>query len=1061
MAENYYVVLELFLDPPEKDWTKLNEKIDEKKNEWNKKRNRPDGLKFASLCERIETFREELKDEKFRKSQANAARIIKFKELDSLLDQVAVGDCVAPKQVEQLVKRFQNVFSEKTIRDRVQRQKTIAEPKPTTLPPPPKPNDDPTVIQCDSITLKKIRDCLDVLGKSDVYAALGLSRSSSLTTLNDGAQKLIELACNSIRKTSEVSVSGELGGLLKSVFKTENHRKGFDLSWSRFQIEEKLKTTFNLRAADKTVTRENFERSVQDIVQEGASVEYAQWYAYDYYVVKRQCPDPRVIDVLPLEEKTQCPNCFRLNGKDAEICGNCGAKLRVECPKCHTVSFAQNYCPKCGFALGDLENVKNYLKTLQNALAAQNFDEALRAYNAARDVWVDNPKLPNFLLELRDLRARRVFDDVERELNAGRLEDARTAAAKLSFDGGDSPLVARYKNEFERRLQNEKTFMDAINAADACFAQGRYFDAAAQLDAAAKIAPTRPILTEKRNKIASFNQDARKELASICLIQDVELKERRLNELLKRHPDFSEVRRELESIPPCAPSLAEAINKSGEVEICWRESVSQGNVRYRVVRRIQKDSTFFDDVCVCESTEQTSVVDATLGEFIRYQYAVYAIRNRVNSEPRLTNVVVKEGAIRNVRVLPLDGGLEVVWDVSKGFDEIVVERRAKGETRSTQLTPNKTTSRGLRDVGLQNDLEYEYSATLVYRNANDVPQRTAPLRFVGTPSRPLQRVEDWKVNNEQNSCSIRWKKPTKGDVCFLISTKPLESKTFPGTKDDLIKLFGEPAILTRRQTSKDGYESAVVERKSNALTSYITPVTLGENSYVLGESYEVVALGAIQNVRIQRCDSNVYVSWDWTPGVDRVYIQYSEIKEPGGLDDQDCRQFKLTRVDYEHEKAWTIRLPEERSAFAKIYQVALHNGKTLFSSPETLFLKTVYIKYFCEKRDVRPDGFGRFFSKKRFGTFLKIQRDDGQDGLPEIILVRESGRPPLRRDDGDVLARLPATDKPEQELRLDEYFTEQNCDAYFRCYLANTSDRARYALLDPIEADLRLFREED
>ena len=117
-SDNFYLLLELFLDPPEENWAKVEARINEKKNEWNKKRNNPDGLIYQRLSERVEEMRTALSDADRRKSEGKAARTAALRLLD---EQIALraGESIAPEQVDALVKEFKNFFTEKTIRSRV------------------------------------------------------------------------------------------------------------------------------------------------------------------------------------------------------------------------------------------------------------------------------------------------------------------------------------------------------------------------------------------------------------------------------------------------------------------------------------------------------------------------------------------------------------------------------------------------------------------------------------------------------------------------------------------------------------------------------------------------------------------------------------------------------------------------------------------------------------------------------------------------------------------------------------------------------------------------------
>ncbi len=110
--DNFYLLLELFLDPPEEEWAKVEARINEKKEEWNKKRN------CQGLSERVEDMRKTLNDAEERKAQGWAARREKLLQLDEQIKRRS-GETIAPEQVDALVQEFSPFFHEATVRSRV------------------------------------------------------------------------------------------------------------------------------------------------------------------------------------------------------------------------------------------------------------------------------------------------------------------------------------------------------------------------------------------------------------------------------------------------------------------------------------------------------------------------------------------------------------------------------------------------------------------------------------------------------------------------------------------------------------------------------------------------------------------------------------------------------------------------------------------------------------------------------------------------------------------------------------------------------------------------------
>ncbi len=134
-SDNYYLMLECFLDPPELNWPKLEAHIKAKRDEWNKKRNNPNGTIYQRLSERIDEATDALKEQVVRKKQADEARKLKLSELDARIAACSAGGAIAPEQIQLLLDKFSPFFQPGTIRGRIKVPETSEN---VVLPPPKK-----------------------------------------------------------------------------------------------------------------------------------------------------------------------------------------------------------------------------------------------------------------------------------------------------------------------------------------------------------------------------------------------------------------------------------------------------------------------------------------------------------------------------------------------------------------------------------------------------------------------------------------------------------------------------------------------------------------------------------------------------------------------------------------------------------------------------------------------------------------------------------------------------------------------------------------------------------
>jgi hypothetical protein len=1072
-SDNFYLLLELFLDPPEENWAKVEARINEKKNEWNKKRNNPDGLIYQRLSERVEDMRAALGDVERRKSEGAAARDKMLRELD---EQIASrsGETIAPEQVDALVKEFKAFFAETTVRSRVKVPICDAAPIRRVPDPPKKPEDDPAIPSFSSSKLREVKVCLQALGKNTIYDVWGLARTSTLKQLNEAAEEACRKARAISVKTAEISALGTLGGLAKEFFKDEKSKRGFDASWANFQFEEKLKPVFNGRIVQtkengkdvKFVTKDNYERSLREATEAGMTLEAAEWFVYDHYVNKRKCPDPRVCDAAQLfAEKVNCPNCFRQNDKSASRCVECGCALQTKCPKCGVNNALSEFCSNCGFSFGDMANSDFALQQAKEALARRNFDAASLEWNKAKVYWPENPDLSIVAKQLRDVFAQRQYERLEAALAAERLDEALNLRQTLSFDGGTSPLVEELKRCADERLQREKDYLDFLQKIDALQRREEFFTAERLIANAPSNMALRSKLVEKKEELARAIEKIRRELNDATRESDLTLKERKIHALTLRYPDFEEAEKALGSLPPLPPDRLQTRSAAKGIEIAWRPSPSLGAFLYRVERwpnhggESEKASRA---VVVCEATRECSFDDVSAEEFECYVYKVTARRKlgarspEAQSEPAL-----RVGEIRDVEITSESKKLRIKWEISPRVDGIVVYRKDLTRLNEARVLVESVGVAGFIDDGLENERAYEYEACLRYRDVNGALQTTSPQRFTGTPCEKLAPVDDLKVSCSNNRFTLTWTAPKKGDVCFWILPKASGfscGETFCGSQDELCGKLGQNPVVCRiEQRDEQGRTLGTVARKFNGSERCVVlPATTDGVKFTFGREREIYAATQATNIVAQVADDGVYFSWDWPANAVAALVLENSVEPPREENYAKCRRYRVSKAEYDRECAWKRSISSAASYYFKVFMIYCVDGKERLSQGVNFRNRRDYIEYCKVEPRKGKGGLAGLFSKRKTPdeTLLQITATDGNTYIPEICVVRQWYRPPLRRDDGDVVVdSLGPSNDGKLELRLNDYF-EPN--AFYRCYLKNREDAANFALLDPSDEHLRL-----
>lgn len=294
---NYYLLLDLPLDPPVTDRTRLEAVIQNKQTEWKKSILNPSkGLLFMSLVERVpEIKRALLLDDAARDVViADAVRIAKDRAL-SLVGAIAKAGSVSEAQIEAICKRVPQ-FSERSIRQMI--RVPIKESSELSFAIPKKPSD-PLVKPMDAMLMDMIERNLQVIKKKDIYDFLGCTRDSSPEAMSRIADGILSKLYKSPRKSAEVYASEELAGFVKTHFLKPTAKEAYEIALKTYLPRKRLVEIFSLRCISKHIDWASYRLSIDECMEIGMSREEAEYYVYEYYCLRRKCPLPISVDQRP------------------------------------------------------------------------------------------------------------------------------------------------------------------------------------------------------------------------------------------------------------------------------------------------------------------------------------------------------------------------------------------------------------------------------------------------------------------------------------------------------------------------------------------------------------------------------------------------------------------------------------------------------------------------------------------------------------------------------------------------------------------------------------------
>ena len=278
---------------------------------------------------------------------------------------------------------------------------------------PVKPPDTSLPNPINQVQFEDIVKVADQLGANDIYAKpiLDCVDTASIKALNEALEKMTaEINKNPLRP--ENSARKAFRESFKKIFASEETKKAFDSCWTRHRRDTKLKDKFRMMVmkGQRSIAEEDYLHAIKLAKKEGCTQAEAEWEVYYFFCKGQKLPFPLR---KPVEPRQICPICRNDETLDTVICRQCGAPLRVKCPKCTKDCHVSDRHCQCGFAVGSMPLAVKHLDAARQNLAKQDWDAAERDINAALLYWPGNPKA----------------EDLKAQVHAGRQHQAQQADA--------------------------------------------------------------------------------------------------------------------------------------------------------------------------------------------------------------------------------------------------------------------------------------------------------------------------------------------------------------------------------------------------------------------------------------------------------------------------------------------------------------------------------------------------------------------------------------------------------------------------------------------------------
>jgi len=322
--ENFYILLDLSINPPETDAAVIKQTIKKKQAEWSKLRNHPTkGLQAQKNISLIPEIEKVMLDPQLRAEELEAAKNIikqgkesKYPEIDRHIDILMGKGFISQEEVFKLA----NVhgLSQNEIQDRINAKKqekfghidraislrmdkgyiteaeiakiakrhSLTEDEVRRRVRCPIKKDDKGKNEVkprhiDKSLEKTINDNLRILGKSSLYDFLGLPESADLESLQTQAGRKKKELSNISRRDATATASNTLAGHCMTIFKSDETRNSYDISLARCRLAA-LDSDIDIAAINGKIRPEYYDVLVQKAMEFGMDQEEANAYIQGY-----------------------------------------------------------------------------------------------------------------------------------------------------------------------------------------------------------------------------------------------------------------------------------------------------------------------------------------------------------------------------------------------------------------------------------------------------------------------------------------------------------------------------------------------------------------------------------------------------------------------------------------------------------------------------------------------------------------------------------------------------------------------------------------------------------
>jgi hypothetical protein len=866
------------------------------------------------------------------------------------------------------------VSDRKVLRDRAEALGLTSEDLDLLIEPiPPRPEAPASVAEpeeadegLDPVTRRQIRAALELVGRRDLYDALGLTRDATPDEVASRADSERQRWMRKSQVTAEKTAWLEVVSYAQSHLAQTVGRAKYDRTLARDLEDEFARSVaFALEglAALDPGTRHVL---LDEAASRGITPDRAD------HLISRACRtagitrDGGLAAGFPAGDAParylRCRSCggvveFGRVAKDPDhaTCRHCRAMLRWQCPACRKDHWVDEPRCACRFELKNLEPLLRHFEAAQHAHKVRDDESALDHLAKVQEY------APHHV------GARKAIEKIKEQL-------AEVEAKKADFE------LARGRKQL-------------LAAREALMAWARL------------VPPDSPPLLAAQSELLTGLREAQALVARARSVQgsDPSAARAHYRQALAVASDLPDARDGLRSLPPDAPPMLRAEITDEAVVLRWTAPAPDGlgPPSYRVVRKVGgipsrvDDGTVVADVDVPEATDR----GATPGQVVGY--AVFTMRGSASAIGATLPAFPFLLDVQDVRAEGERGEIRLSWTLPTRAigAEVVRLGGPGGADKVIDALADHAVDRGLDEGRI-----YRYRVAAFFRGSDGRSHFAPGVEIAATPSPPAAPAGPLTVSREpEGRVEVRWPAVPRGTIKVLRTSSPLP---YPAGAR---LASSEANRLEGVWLNADRSDAATDPEPPMVGACHYTPFVFLNGTATIGSPAGYSSMPDPTDLRAVRVGTGrVHLRWRWTPRANEAIIVARPGAPPRRPDDPEAVRQTVNEADYSRQGYFALTLPVESQGgpwHLAVFSVAIVDGQRLTSPGLESTARTVVpgpnpevtVAYALR----RPNLTGKSWA-------LSFKTDPPGSTIPPTVLVAHSRTVPLSPDDGEIVERFPA-----------------------------------------------------